>query len=137
MNADEQVIQDQWLTNQTLPDAPPFTDDPQVTTRSARKKKRAKTPRVIATKGKATPVKCKIPKPSALPVLPGRSKLDPVATSIRKKTMEAPQKTPTQLEVEEEEKKIKRSLQDLSTLVLIRKKQLPKLATKFCESYDL
>jgi hypothetical protein len=37
MNADEQVIQDQWLANQTSPDAPPFVADPQVT-RSARKK---------------------------------------------------------------------------------------------------
>jgi hypothetical protein len=108
MNADEQVIQDQWLANQTSPDAPPFVADPQVTTRSARKKERAKTPRVIATKGKATPMKRKIPKPSALPVPPGKIKLDPVATSIRKKTTEAPQKTPTQLEVENEEEKKKK-----------------------------
>jgi hypothetical protein len=108
MNADEQVIRDQWLTNQMSPDAPPFTDDPQVTTRSAQKKERAKTPRLIATKGKATPMKRKIPKPSALPVPPVKVKLDPVATSIRKKTTEAPQKTPTQLEVEEEEEKKKK-----------------------------
>jgi hypothetical protein len=108
MNADAQVIQDQWLTTQTSPDAPPFSDDPQVTTRSARKKERAKTPRVIATKGKAMPMKRKIPKPSALPVPPGKVKLDPVATSIRKKTTEAPQKTPTQLEVENEEEKKKK-----------------------------
>jgi hypothetical protein len=53
-------------------------------------------------------MKRKIPKPSALPVPPGKIKLDPVAMSLRKKTTEAPQKTPTQLEVENEEEKKKK-----------------------------
>jgi hypothetical protein len=61
------------------------------------------------TKGNATPSKRKIPKPSALPVPPGKVKLDPVATPIRKKTMEAPQKTQTQLEAEKEDEKKKKN----------------------------
>jgi hypothetical protein len=108
INADEQVIQDPWLTSQTSPDAPPFTADPQVTTRSARKKERAKIPRVTVSKGKAaTPARIrKLPRPSNLPVPPNKPR-ESVTKDIRQKTQTAPQKTPTQIEDEREKKKKK------------------------------